>query len=284
MNSQRGHIFIFGIYLLFSQFYFSQNVLAQSKFTCEVHGTIINSVTGQKIPHAWLHVQNRSGAYVDFNVRSLDSNTANPGTFIFTVNDTGLYIIRNSVRYCSYDTMHVYISPEQNNQTLAITYYVDCSKRAQRKMSKPRKIGHNSRHLMVETGISQGWRTMVEAGVGIAKVNFPRLGYSVSSLTAGSEINFNFRSVLLGHRITYTYHKGEFILLGMGFTGGVSAMVYHDSRNTGFYIRPQIGLTVVGSFDLVFQYAIPLVKSDINLRVNYASLGIKVYFYKRSWL
>jgi hypothetical protein len=108
-----------------------------------------------------------------------------------------------------------------------------------------------SRKPDLEVGLNTNFKlTTGEIGVSFIK-DYDRY-FKTDVITLSSELGSVNNHFVVAPKLTYSYNY--FFI----FNGSVSITNYNYEKNSLFYIKPQIGISLTSSLDLVYGYNIPI--------------------------
>ncbi len=131
-----------------------------------------------------------------------------------------------------------------------------------------------------EIGLNSNFKlTTGEVGVSFIK-DYDRYGFNADVITLSSELGSVNNHIVVAPKVTYSYNY--FFI----FNGSVSIANYNYEKNSLLYLKPQIGISVVSSLDLVYSYNIPIIDKNhefqgsmLSLRGNISRLNKVISFF-----
>ena len=128
-----------------------------------------------------------------------------------------------------------------------------------------------NREADLEVGVNSNFNlTTLELGLN----EFKTFGGSCTTIATdaiiySSEFGMKNSEFLYAPKITYS---GNLLFLD----GSISAINYNYSRNHSLYLRPQIGVTLLGYVDLVYGYNIPIIDKTNEFQGSMVTFRMKL--------
>jgi hypothetical protein len=109
-----------------------------------------------------------------------------------------------------------------------------------------------------------------EVGISFIK-DYDRYGFNTDVITLSSELGYVNNHFVVAPKVTYSYNY--FFI----FNGSVSLTNYNYEKNSLLYLKPQIGISVVGSLDLVYGYNIPIIDKNHEFQGSMLTLRGNIF-------